>query len=1389
MSMKKFNLLKWGFLCLFCMLTTIGWAASVEVNDQTTCYFTSGSPTNTTDFTIGSGSYTTNGGHGYATINGTTYSDCIKMGSSQTITFTTTEDNTVLTLVFNEGSTHDFYLYSGSTSDENPTELTSDNNVIVYTIGTAGTYVLARKSSEQYLFYIGLSPESTASYYALSFDPDGLKSNKDSNTSVESLSSITVACSGTSTDISYNTGSISIQKDDADYTSVTASWNSSTNAIELSGNGLTEEGTYTITIPASYFTLGTDGSNSAITLTYDVEEPVTHEETNVAWWDWQNDLPSGIYSGTNIQSATGTVESTLEGITMYVDATNSGKLSSSGRNDNECQMNANTILQIPVGATSDVITIVAAKNGGYTIGSTTGVTALEQTYNPSDEEVATGYVVMTATNSDAAVYLYYIKVEYTDETEVAKVIANSKTYTEANWDWANSNPSSITSVDIEGTTGYVDSDVDGIQMYVNAPSGQVLRGGDGSAAFGTGTILRVPVVNVGDKVTVNGYVWNSQTGLCYTICGGDTICAVTDENPYTYTATQDDVDNGFVQIEAVDDGEITFNYIYSVKVTFATTITGATIANSIDMSAIAAATPDYSTEPDAVVIEITSKSDDLNQSTLSNLSDGDLTGDVASSITVTAENLEQYSGAGIYLDITYPIEGDGDTSVGHLTSGWFEADTNEDEEATTYTWTCGWGYELENGVTYTFTITPMAEYNNSTSEAIGDPVTFTIEGAATTNSVGMTADPEDGETIKSGSDQTITLTFDSAVKVTSAKMSLGAESDDIAVTEQQEASQTWTLTITSEQLNTILNQRGGSLTLMIYAEDADGNTVCDEDGTEFFQISYTVEEGTEEIAEVDLKYYPTSGSSIYNSLSSITVTYKYSSSDYADDASVYLNAGSNNAAKVTDENGDEVTDGEGNVITASLDSGDEYNECVITFSSALTEGSYQIVLDGQNGENGAAFNVSVAESDYEDETTVGVNAETTLTYTVTNTLSMSLESDDLDQASAADLSQVDEIYVETNSLEELYLTITVTDTPDEGEATSETYDMTYEESDNDYVWSCEEGAIVLYSGHSYSLSVNAYSDEAKTDLIGTLDLYTLTGTTTEPSENPTTFTMEVLPTPDNAEFTSGVEGSLIVNCSDYVTVEATIDGNAVTATVTEYAETSGELSKGWTLTIPAETMTSYAGNSFEITIVATNGDDETVEATYTYSVASSNGSVEGNEGTVNSTYTYTTTPENNSTISNEVGVSDIVIIYDTTVDGNWDGEFGYDEFLETSVIVYNADNEVAASVEEWQFDEYEEYDEDGVPTVVGYTFHLNSTITTNGTYHFTIPEGAFLLGADQSIVSEKIEVTFNIADASGINGITLKAGVDDKFYNLNGQRVTSPRNGVYILNGKKVLIK
>ncbi|MCD8290276.1 MAG: hypothetical protein LUC91_02100, partial [Prevotella sp.] len=85
------------------------------------------------------------------------------------------------------------------------------------------------------------------------------------------------------------------------------------------------------------------------------------------------------------------------------------------------------------------------------------------------------------------------------------------------------------------------------------------------------------------------------------------------------------------------------------------------------------------------------------------------------------------------------------------------------------------------------------------------------------------------------------------------------------------------------------------------------------------------------------------------------------------------------------------------------------------------------------------------------------------------------------------------------------------------------------------------------------------------------------------------------------------------------------------------------------------------------------------------------------------------------------------------------------------------------------------------------TIYLN--ITEAGEYVITIPEGYFIVGSDAAN-SDEIVLTYTVeGETTGINGVTLKATDNDRFYNLNGQRVTSPRNGIFILNGKKVLVK
>lgn len=69
----------------------------------------------------------------------------------------------------------------------------------------------------------------------------------------------------------------------------------------------------------------------------------------------------------------------------------------------------------------------------------------------------------------------------------------------------------------------------------------------------------------------------------------------------------------------------------------------------------------------------------------------------------------------------------------------------------------------------------------------------------------------------------------------------------------------------------------------------------------------------------------------------------------------------------------------------------------------------------------------------------------------------------------------------------------------------------------------------------------------------------------------------------------------------------------------------------------------------------------------------------------------------------------------------------------------------------------------------------------------TVPAGKALLPV--SAAPESSRLTFVFEDASGIASIENGMLTNDRYYNLSGQRVDSPKKGLYIVNGKKVVVK
>lgn len=122
-----------------------------------------------------------------------------------------------------------------------------------------------------------------------------------------------------------------------------------------------------------------------------------------AVWDFQNNLPEGINTAANFQGKEGDLASTVEGITMHVNATQ-GKLK--GRTP-DAQFNAGTILQIPVKSANDVVTVTSYPNyHNLTVGGKAATEDVTE-YNATSAEVAKGYVEVVATGQS---YLYQIKV-------------------------------------------------------------------------------------------------------------------------------------------------------------------------------------------------------------------------------------------------------------------------------------------------------------------------------------------------------------------------------------------------------------------------------------------------------------------------------------------------------------------------------------------------------------------------------------------------------------------------------------------------------------------------------------------------------------------------------------------------------------------------------------------------------------------------------------------------------------------------------------------------------------------------------------------------------------------------------------------------------------------
>ena len=126
-----------------------------------------------------------------------------------------------------------------------------------------------------------------------------------------------------------------------------------------------------------------------------------------ATWDFQNKVPAAA-GAVALQGNTGEVASDVDGVSLYVDATN-GKFNSEAR-DSDVQVNQGTIIRVPVKSARDIVTVTPSPNyGNFTIGGETADLVNPTEHKATTAEAAAGYVDVVATGS---CYLWKISVTF-----------------------------------------------------------------------------------------------------------------------------------------------------------------------------------------------------------------------------------------------------------------------------------------------------------------------------------------------------------------------------------------------------------------------------------------------------------------------------------------------------------------------------------------------------------------------------------------------------------------------------------------------------------------------------------------------------------------------------------------------------------------------------------------------------------------------------------------------------------------------------------------------------------------------------------------------------------------------------------------------------------------
>lgn len=139
-----------------------------------------------------------------------------------------------------------------------------------------------------------------------------------------------------------------------------------------------------------------------------------------ATWDFKNKIP--VEAGqVALEGSTGEVASNVEGVSLYIDATN-GKFNSAARTG-DAQVNAGTIIRVPVKSARDIVKLTPSPNyGNFTIGGEAADLVNPTEHKATVAEVEAGYVEIVATDG---CYLWEISVTFVSEIQSREIYSTS----------------------------------------------------------------------------------------------------------------------------------------------------------------------------------------------------------------------------------------------------------------------------------------------------------------------------------------------------------------------------------------------------------------------------------------------------------------------------------------------------------------------------------------------------------------------------------------------------------------------------------------------------------------------------------------------------------------------------------------------------------------------------------------------------------------------------------------------------------------------------------------------------------------------------------------------------------------------------------------------------